>query len=191
MHSVSKGYTCMTLIMSSLVQWGHFVSWPEQGLLQHRKTHRPVFQSHTRKPTLSLVVCIPRHPTLDNKADTGAISHLGHLLSYSRQYRCATSWLPLVPWVSKREWGPGGCRSGYMLVPGLDLARIEISFSCESILLDSGDYLSTGANALVADLEDQGEPYILQMRKAGFKMLSSCVNPQTRNQATDWLSLTF
>lgn len=72
-----------------------------------------------------------------------------------------------------------------MLVPGLDLARIEISFSCESILLDSGDYLSTGANALVADLEDQGEPYILQMRKAGFKMLSSCVNPETRNQATD------
>lgn len=47
-----------------------------------------------------------------------------------------------------------------MLVPGLDLARIETSFSGESILLDSGEYLSTGANSSVADLEGQGEPYI-------------------------------
>lgn len=81
--------------------------------------------------------------------------------------------------------GPGGCRSGHMLVPGLDLARIETSFSGESILLDSVEYLSIGANSSVADLEGQGEPHILQTRKAGFKMLSSCVDPETRNQATD------
>lgn len=90
-------------------------------------------------------------------------------------------------WASQ-QWGPGSCRSaGHML----DLAKIETSFSGESMQSDSGDYPSTEDNSWVVDMEGQGESYILQMRKAGFKVLSWCVDPETRNQAMNWLTPTF
>lgn len=59
-----------------------------------------------------------------------------------------------------------------MLAPVLDLARIETSFSGESIQLGSGEYPSIGENSSVVHQEGQGEPYILQTRKAGLKVLS-------------------
>lgn len=51
----------------------------------------------------SLTILLPRHPTLGNKADIRAISHLGHF-PLQAILMCTPS-LPLVPSVSKQPAG--------------------------------------------------------------------------------------
>lgn len=71
-------------------------------------THENQFYYVQSKNYGSLAVWTPRHPTLDNKADTRVVSHRGQsLFSHCRQYWCTTSWTPLVPWVSKQAVGTG------------------------------------------------------------------------------------
>lgn len=132
----------------------------------------------------SLAIWISRHPPLGNKADIRTVSRLGHFpLPATLMWHPS---LPLVPSVSKQPTGPrqlqdsacAGTRAGAskdrnLLLRGVGTVRFwrrskprRRLFGCRSGKL--------------------GESSILQRRKAGFKVLRWCVDPETRNQATNW-----
>lgn len=136
----------------------------------------------------SLAIWISRHPPLGNKADIRAISRLGHFpLPEILMWHPHCHWC--YQWASSQQ-RPGSGRTVRVLAPGLDLAD-------RNLLLRGVDTVrfwrrSKHRRRLFSCTSGKlGESSILQRRKAGFKVLRWCVDPETRNQATNWPGFFF
>lgn len=190
-HSVSKGCTHMTPIMSSPDQSSAYYNVLRLIDLYTSVTHESQYYNMQIK-NMTLWLFGSQGILLWTTKQTLEWSLILDICSPGADNTDVLP--PDCHWCHERasnQWGPGSCRLVYMLAPGLDLAKRETSFSGESIQLGSREYPSAGENSSVVDLEGQGEPYILQTRKTGFKVLSWYVDPETRTQAMGWLTLIF